>query len=141
MGIPHSPIKDDEYLGYRIPKGAMVLPNLLAMDDESLQDPHEFRPERWLQNPDQPLRIFGFGRKVCPGKQLGQNSLFIVIARILWAYNISHCCTNGKKIPIDSWDTGQIIVASPSPFEASFSIRSPAHQRIVEEEWESTLQM
>ena len=138
MGIPHSPIKDDEYLGYRIPKGAMVFPNLLAMDDESFQDPREFRPERWLQNPDQSLFIFGFGRRTCPGKKMGQNSMFIAIARILWAYNLSHCYSNGKKVPIDSLDTTNNIVSAPSPFEASFSIRSPAHQRIVEYEWQST---
>jgi len=138
MGIPHSPMKDDEYLGYRIPKDAIIVQNLLAMDDESFQDPHEFRPERWLEHPDQPVYIFGFGRRTCPGRQMAQNSLFIAIARVLWAYNISHCYTNGKKVPIDSLDTMQIVLAGPSPFKASFSIRSPAHQRIVEQEWEST---
>jgi cytochrome P450 len=138
LGVPHSPLKDDEYLGYRIPKDAIIVPNLIAMDDDSIHDPYEFRPERWFQHPDQPLRIFGFGRRTCPGQQMAQNSSFIAIARMLWGYNISYCYTNGKKIPIDSLDTAQIILAGPSPFEASFSIRSPEHQRIVEREWEST---
>jgi hypothetical protein len=77
-------------------------------------------------------------RVACPGKQIGQNFTFIAIVRILWAYNISHCYVDGKKVPIDSLDTLQVTVAGPSHFEASFSIRSPAHQRIVEQEWEST---
>ena len=25
MGVPHSPLKDDEYLGYHIPKGAVII--------------------------------------------------------------------------------------------------------------------
>ena len=141
IGVAHSPIKDDEYLGYRIPKGAIVVGNQWAinMNDESFQNPHEFRPERWLQHPDQPLCAFGFGRRICPGKQIAQNSLFIAIARILWAYNVSHCYFNGKKVPIDSLDIPQTLLGTPSPFQASFSIKSPEHQRIVEQEWESTV--
>jgi cytochrome P450 len=140
MSVPHSPIEDDEYQGYRIPKGAIIIENQWAinLDDEHFQDPYEFIPERWLQRPDQPLSAFGFGRRACLGKQMAQNSLFIVIARILWTYNISHCYVNGQKIPIDSFDTGKMTLAGPSPFEASFSIRSPAHQRVLEREWEST---
>ena len=140
MGVPHSPIKDNEYLGYHIPKGATILENQWAinLDEKSFQDPYEFMPERWLQHPDKSLCTFGFGRRICPGKQVAQNSIFIAIARILWAYNISHRYSNGKKVPIDSLDTANKIAAGPSPFEASFSIRSPAHQRIVEQEWQST---
>jgi cytochrome P450 len=140
MGIPHSPIEDDEYLGYHIPKGATVVENQwgINLNDESFQDSHKFIPERWLQDPDQPLCAFGFGRRTCPGKHMAQNSMFIAIAQVLWAYNISHCYTNGKKVPIDSLDTTQILVAGPSPFKASFTIRSSAHKRIVEREWEST---
>ncbi|KAN0071631.1 cytochrome P450 [Elaphomyces granulatus] len=139
MAMPHSPLQDDEYRGYHIPKGAMIFPNQWAinLDDESFQDPYEFKPERWLQHPDRPFCTFGFGRRSCLGKQMAQNSLFIVIARILWAYNISHCYVNGKKVSVDSLDTAQTIINGPSPFEASFSIRSPAHQRIVEQGWES----
>ncbi|KAN0067997.1 cytochrome protein, partial [Elaphomyces granulatus] len=131
----HASIKDDEYLGYHIPRGAIVIANQWAinLDDESFQDPYEFRPERWLQHPesDRVLCTFGLGRRSCPGKQLAQDSLFIAIARILWAYNIPHCHVNGKKVPIDSLDTTQSIVAGPSHFQASFSIRSPAHQQVV----------
>jgi cytochrome P450 len=140
MGVPHTPIEDDEYQGYHIPKGATIIENQWAinLDDEHFQDPYEFMPERWLQHPDRSLSIFGFGRRTCPGKQMAQNSMFITIARILWAYNISHCYVNGQKIPIYSFNTRNMPLAGPSPFEASFNIRSPAHQRIIEREWEST---
>ena len=142
VGAPHSPIEDDEYLGYHIPKGAIIIENqwVINMNDESFQDPYEFRPERWLRHPDKPFCAFGFGRRTCPGKQIAQNSLFMAVARLLWAYNVSHCYSNGKKVPINSLDINQTLhVAAPSPFEASFSIRSPAHQRTVEQEWESTI--
>jgi len=140
MGVPHSPLEDDEYQGYHIPKGVTIVENQWAIntDDESFQDPYEFRPERWLQHPGQPSCAFGFGRRICPGKQVAQNSLLIVSARILWAYNISHYYSNGNKVPIDPLDISPILLGAPAPFQASFIIRSPAHQRIVEQEWEST---
>jgi cytochrome P450 len=31
---------------------------------------------------------FGWGRRVCPGQQVAEQSLFITIARILWGFNI-----------------------------------------------------
>jgi cytochrome P450 len=31
---------------------------------------------------------FGWGRRVCPGQQVAEQSLYITIARILWGFNI-----------------------------------------------------
>jgi cytochrome P450 len=114
-------MEDNDYRGYHIPKGAFVVENQWAinLDDECFQDPDEFRPERWLQHPDLPLCTFGFGRRSCPGKEIARNSLFIAVARILWAYNISHFYVNGKKVPTDSLDTTQVLAAGPSHLEAS----------------------
>ena len=45
----------------------------------------EFKPERYLNeeasNATQSIFYFGFGRRICPGLHVAQNSLFIVIAR------------------------------------------------------------
>ncbi|KAN0070575.1 cytochrome P450 [Elaphomyces granulatus] len=121
IGVPHAPMEDDDYRGYHIPKGAFIVENQWAinLDDKCFQDPDEFRPERWLQHPDLPLCTFGFGRRSCPGKEIARNSLFIAVARILWAYNISHFYVNGKKVPTDSLDTTQVLAAGPSHLEAS----------------------
>jgi cytochrome P450 len=68
-GIPHAVTRDDEYAGYRIPKGTVIIPNLwaMAMDAKWFEHPQDFIPERWIENPDLPLFPFGFGRRVCPG--------------------------------------------------------------------------
>jgi cytochrome P450 len=69
-GIPHAVTQDDEYMGYRIPKGATVLGNHWAIDlDEEVYgaDALDFRPSRWLEDPELPLASFGFGRRVCTG--------------------------------------------------------------------------
>ena len=68
-GIPHAVTKEDEYMGYRIPEGAIVIGNHWAihLDEAVYEKPMEFRPQRWIKNPDLPLDTFGFGRRVFGG--------------------------------------------------------------------------
>ncbi|KAG9088543.1 hypothetical protein FS749_002077, partial [Ceratobasidium sp. UAMH 11750] len=71
LGLPHtlSSGQDDVYQGMRIPKGAMILPNIWRMtqDPRVYRDPSAFNPGRFLgppetieQNPED--IAFGFGR-------------------------------------------------------------------------------
>jgi cytochrome P450 len=69
-GVPHAVTEDDEYMGYRIPKGTFVMGNhwSIHMDPDVYKDPQEFNPDRWMENPNLPLVAFGFGRRKCLGK-------------------------------------------------------------------------
>ncbi|ESK91872.1 cytochrome p450 [Moniliophthora roreri MCA 2997] len=94
---------DDEYLGYTIPKGTIVVPNLwaIAFAPNDKYGPEEFLPERFLDEKsggtaDPFSYIFGFGRRICPGNALGQNSLFIFIASILYSFDISPANSHPK---------------------------------------------
>ncbi|KAF9894332.1 hypothetical protein FE257_007835 [Aspergillus nanangensis] len=137
-GVPHATTQDDIYMGYHIPKGTTILPNhwTLDLDADSFDAPLSFQPTRWLENPDLPTAAFGFGRRVCPGKYIAQNSLFIVISRVLWAYDICPAYKDGKKVPVRPWNLKQSIVGPPMPFSATFKIRSPQHERVVKTSWE-----
>ena len=44
---------------------------------------------------------FGWGRRVCPGAPVAKNSVFISVARILWAFEIGPAQMNGKDVPVD----------------------------------------
>ncbi|KAF4616644.1 hypothetical protein D9613_008324 [Agrocybe pediades] len=48
--VPHLLMEDDEYKGYRIPKGSIVIPNVWAMlhNEDVYPDPFAFNPERFL---------------------------------------------------------------------------------------------
>ncbi|KAI0048494.1 cytochrome P450 [Auriscalpium vulgare] len=71
QGVPHGLIDDDEYRGYRIPKGSLIVGNMWAIlhDSAIYVNPHEFTPERHLDDgknvPEMdPVRVsFGFGRR------------------------------------------------------------------------------
>lgn len=139
FAIPHATAEDDEYMGYHIPKGTVIIPNIWVMsfDQEIFPDPHEFKPERWIQNSKLEHSPFGFGRRICPGQHLGWNSISILMARLMWAYNITYAYKDGKRIDIDPWDIKLTFTASSRPFDASFQVRSPEKQGIIKREWEN----
>ncbi|KAJ7627782.1 cytochrome P450 [Mycena polygramma] len=85
VAIYHSSAEDDTYEGYHIPKGSMLIPNAWAvLRDKTIFGPEtdRFIPERFLK-PDGTKRFipldldlaFGFGRRVCPGRLMGQDTL------------------------------------------------------------------
>ncbi|PHH63842.1 hypothetical protein CDD81_5399 [Ophiocordyceps australis] len=131
-GIPHSPMRDDVYGEFFIPQGAMVVANhwSLDMDETVFEDAQAFKPERWIKNPQLPLAAFGFGRRSCPGQQLTQNSLIIVIARLLWAFDI--VCEHEQREALHSLgSTSEGAFSKPCKFKARFEVRGPVRERVV----------
>ena len=97
MSIPKSLIEDDEYNGYHLPKGAIVIENIWAVlhDPVMYPKPDVFDPERFLKdgkiNPsvrDPEDRVFGSSRRICPGKYFGNRTMFLRIATILATFDI-----------------------------------------------------
>ncbi|KAK7021808.1 hypothetical protein VNI00_017252 [Paramarasmius palmivorus] len=93
LGLNHCVMEDDEYDGYRIPKGSVIIGNIRAitLDPELYQDPGKFDPERHLgEHPEtDPYKfVFGFGRRSCPGSYLAERSLFFNMASILALFNL-----------------------------------------------------
>ncbi|KAH9847572.1 cytochrome P450 [Lenzites betulinus] len=106
IGVPHRSVADDEFRGYLIPKGSIIIANQWAMsrDPEHYPDPERFDPERFLAdgkpNPnvrDPSCYVFGFGRRqeppspnrICPGRHFAEVSLFITCTYILHTLTIS----------------------------------------------------
>ncbi|WEW61695.1 cytochrome P450 [Emydomyces testavorans] len=142
VGAERATAQEDEYMGYRIPKDSIIILNHWAMDNdkEAFGDPENFRPERWLENPDLPETFFGFGLRGCPGRHLSMDSLAIVTSRLLWAYNINHAYENGKKVIVDAEEAQKNAVATTifsvvPDFKASFEIRDAKRRDIIEREW------
>lgn len=138
-GVPHAIAQEDEYMGYRIPKGATVIGNhwSISLDEDVFDQPYDFEPQRWLDSPNMPEVGFGFGRRVCTGQHVARNSLFIVIARLLWGFEIVHQYdAAGNRIEIDNMAMTQGFTSGPMPFLAKFKVRGEGRRKVIEEAWE-----
>ncbi|EMD36014.1 hypothetical protein CERSUDRAFT_96238 [Gelatoporia subvermispora B] len=95
LGVPHCSFEDDEYEGYFIPKGTVVIPNVwsIAFEPNDKYNPQEFIPERFLDHAqpalDPSVWAFGFGRRICSGRFLARNSIFIFATTLLWAFDLA----------------------------------------------------
>jgi cytochrome P450 len=85
--------EEDESHGYRIPKGAMILPSIkrFSMDPDVYPELETFQPERFVGSdpaPSPSQYVFGFGRRVCLGRILADANLFLLIAQTLAVFEI-----------------------------------------------------
>ncbi|KAF7355981.1 O-methylsterigmatocystin oxidoreductase [Mycena venus] len=97
LAIAHYLTEDDTYRGWRVPKGTTVLTNIWAMLHEPsvrYPDPMAFNPDRFSDaqqvnglNP-LPDLAFGFGRRICPGRFLAVETVWIVAVSVIASYKI-----------------------------------------------------
>ncbi|EXJ92850.1 hypothetical protein A1O3_01404 [Capronia epimyces CBS 606.96] len=151
-GMHHAVVEDDWYEGMFIPKGSVVMLNWWAIhfNPGVWESPDDFRPERYLDHPlsaatylnvanpaDRDHFAYGAGRRVCPGIHVAERSIFINVARILWAFNISKKTINGKTVePETLCVPGWLSV--PQKFECSITPRSEKHAEVIRKEYEVT---
>ncbi|KAH8113547.1 cytochrome P450 [Phellopilus nigrolimitatus] len=145
MGLPHQTIEDDIYEGMFIPKGSLLMANIWGFmhDPATFHDPMTFKPERFLgvdgRAPEMDTHsiAFGFGRRVCPGRELADSSVFLSIAMSLAAFDIRKpAAGTGKAVdPVAQFTPG--IISHPVSYKTSITPRSAKAEaliRAVEEE-------
>ncbi|KAF2099884.1 putative O-methylsterigmatocystin oxidoreductase [Rhizodiscina lignyota] len=152
IGTPHYTTEDIQYRGRFIPKGTVVsiCQYAIHFDPRQYDEPKEFRPERYLNFPlkagtyavqaDPRQRdhfSFGAGRRICPGMHLAENSLFITIAKILWAFEILPPSGLGDCFDIDVSDAAYQDGADtvPKPYRMRFKPRNSTIYKTIEQEW------
>lgn len=92
--LPRVSIKPIEYNGAVIPTGTTFYMNAYAADYDSTHfaDPHEFRPERYLDVPDgagTPHYGYGAGSRMCVGSHLANRELFTAFVRLISAFEFT----------------------------------------------------
>ncbi|KAJ7141530.1 cytochrome P450 [Mycena filopes] len=143
LGIPHRCTQADEYRGMHIAEGTIVFANIrgISLDETVYKDATSFRPERFLPKPrgngEPPFTdTFGFGRRICPGRDLADNSLWIAIATILATCTISNALdSNGEKI-IPEVVMSDGLASHPVDFECVIRARSASAQALLREDSE-----
>ncbi|EMD32760.1 hypothetical protein CERSUDRAFT_118484 [Gelatoporia subvermispora B] len=140
LGIPHLASSSDEYGGKYIPQGSMIIPNIWAMTQrpDEYPDPSVFRPERFMKQDghvpesiDPANMVFGFGRRVCPGQDFADTSMWLLIANLVATMNITKArdASGNASTPQASFTSG--FVSHPKPFECSITPRSEKVMKII----------
>ncbi|KAM5349732.1 hypothetical protein ACJ41O_006237 [Fusarium nematophilum] len=136
IGTTHVTEEEITYSGYRIPKGAYLLPSIwwFLHDPQTHPNPSAFDPERFLEprsEPDPANHVFGYGRRICPGRHLADDSLFLTLSRMLAAFDISKAVDErGKEIDVKVEVTAGLI-SHPVKFPYSIKPRSPRHAELI----------
>ncbi|EIN06160.1 cytochrome P450 [Punctularia strigosozonata HHB-11173 SS5] len=139
LGVARKNTEDDVYDGCFIAKGSIVIPNVWAISRDPKfypGDPDSFRPSRFLDASGQldpsvldPTEFFfGFGRRICPGRYLAQDSMWIMMSSILAVFKISRR-KEDIGVNLERYTTG--IIISPEPFECIIEPRSPQAEQLI----------
>ena len=122
----HRVTQDDIYNGYHIPGGSTIVLNAwyafftihlhssslfvraILTDPDTYPDPDAFRPERFLTPSGEldpcahePTAAFGFGRRACAGEDMALDTLWIVVASLLWAFEVRRAVDGqGKEVDV-----------------------------------------
>ncbi|KAK2033146.1 flavonoid 3-hydroxylase [Colletotrichum zoysiae] len=138
MGLPHKNMEETTYRGYRIPKSSILMANIWAFthDPTVYKNPMEFWPERFLEGQGRepefdPRKLsFGFGRRICPGKVLAENTLFLSISQSLAVFQVAKKVVDGKVI-VPKVEPKPGVISHPAHFETSIKPRSPHHEELI----------
>lgn len=94
------PLQDNVFRGFRFPKGTRFVCNIWAINLDSREFPEAdcIRPERFLKDTDSGIEFydpegtgcdaFGWGLRRCGDQALAEQSLWSILARLLWAFTI-----------------------------------------------------
>ncbi|XP_045195302.1 cytochrome P450 2B4-like [Mercenaria mercenaria] len=117
--LPHTTDKETSFRGYCIPKGSIVLANLLSSnkDNRHWDEPDLFMPDRFLQDKAKKNPAFiplGLGPRRCLGESLAKKEIFLIFTNLLQRFtfqreneNVKHTfrCIDGQ------------LTATPLPYK------------------------
>ncbi|KZP27823.1 cytochrome P450 [Athelia psychrophila] len=127
IAVPHLSTADDEYKGYHIPAGTLVIPNSWAVlnDENTYPDPFTFNPDRFMTDGNlDPEAAFGYGRRICPGRHMARDTIWINIGCILACFNIEKPLDAHGNTVEPSVNYISQLVRHPEAFDCRFKPRS-----------------
>jgi cytochrome P450 len=134
LNLPHSVLEEDVYHGKKIRKGSIVIANIWAMlrDESIYPDASTFKPERFMEDVSLETKkkmdprnyIFGFGRRRCPGADLVDSSIWLLLATMIATVDISKPQNPDGSTVEPHIDFNNMVFRTPRPFKFSVKLRS-----------------
>jgi cytochrome P450 len=152
IGTPHYTTAPIIYKTTYIPANSVVCLQQYPIhyDPTVFRDPTRFNPDRFLAHPmgsghyaagpasARDHWAFGAGRRICSGMHLAENSMFIVLAKLLWAFEILPPMNEvGREVKVDTSDEafdpeGSTTMAKI--YKVRWRVRSEEIKSVVEKE-------
>jgi len=123
-GLLHKTVVDVEFHGYSLPQNTLVMANFTSChrNPDFFQNPDQFRPEHFLDG-EQKLILnkegflpYGFGKRVCPGAELADMELFLIVSNLLSTFTFAlpegddgECGTQ--------FEAGTAVLRNPKPYK------------------------
>lgn len=136
LGAAHTTDEAFDYNGYYIPKGANLMPAVwwFLHDPQTYSDPAVFDPDRYLEprnEPDPASEAFGYGRRICPGRYLADESLFLTISRLLAVFDINKAVDKRGKEIVPEINITPGLIGHPRKFPYIIKPRSAKHVDLI----------
>ncbi|PPJ49559.1 hypothetical protein CBER1_01956 [Cercospora berteroae] len=151
LNFPRALSEDDWIDGKFLPKGTVVIVNAWGLhnDPQYFTNPEAFDPDHFkgCTTPAAELAVgapekrdhygYGTGRRFCAGVHLADRSLFVAMAKLLWAFEILPG-KDGKGAvdtdPVTGYSEGFLVCCNG--FDARFNVRSKAKEETILREFE-----
>ncbi|KAM5531259.1 hypothetical protein V8D89_015060 [Ganoderma adspersum] len=142
LALVHLSMEEDEYKGYRIPARSAVVSNpwAYARDPGLYPDPEAFNPERYLKDgkldpsvQDPATIVFGYGRRICPGRFFAESSIYAALTGILHTMKVE-APLDAHGTPMNLKDTVKMshgVISYPAPFECVIKPRSLEAEMLI----------
>lgn len=145
LGVPHRLTQDDIYNGYFLPGGATVFYNVwgLTRNEDIYPNPEVFDPDRFM-DPSKPEilqhvdSVWGFGRRICPGKAFAESNLWLVMANTIAVMDVRNVSNEDGKPATPSAEFEPGAIRHTKPFECSITYRSELARQLVADAVAST---
>ncbi|KAF2707717.1 cytochrome P450 [Pleomassaria siparia CBS 279.74] len=146
IGTPHYTMAPVIYKDIYIPANSIVAIQQYAIhyDAALFPDPETFKPERYLgfdkgsgayaAGPanERDHWNFGAGRRICSGMHLAENSMFVVLAKVLWAFDVCPPVDmEGLDVSDEAFEQGANTV--PKVYRVRWIARENAKEVILRE--------
>ncbi|KAI3831079.1 hypothetical protein MKX03_034316 [Papaver bracteatum] len=141
LDVPHEAIVDCNVGGYEVRAGTRLFVNLwkLHRDPRVWSNPSEFKPERFLPQPDggsggEAANLdfrghnfeylpFSSGRRMCPGIDFALQTVHMALARLLHAFDFDN---DSEGLVIDMTEGSGLTMPKLTPLEIYLRPRLPA---------------
>ena len=135
FSVPRESTQPSQVMGYNLPAQTMLFLNLFAIhrDPDVYENPDMFDPDRFMKHPEvdhtamydyYQLMPFGAGRRMCPGYQLGDMIVHLMVANLLHSFDWA--LPKGENV--ESFDMSEVmslVVSRKNPLYLVAEARLP----------------